>query len=375
MKKTILTTFGTRPEAIKFAPLIKVLGNKPDYEVKVCITSQHKEMLQQVLSFFDIKPDVDLDVMRPDQNLATLTSRILELLTPVIRHIKPDLVMVQGDTTTAFAAALAAYYEKVPVAHLEAGLRSGQLYAPFPEEVNRKLVGSIAGLHFAPTVKAQQNLFAENIREHVYVTGNTVIDALHMGLRLLDERKTDFSNIFSFIDPDKKIILVTGHRRESFGEGFAQICTALHRLATTFPHVQVVYPVHLNPRVQEPVYRMLKDIPNVFLMPPVNYEQMIWLMRRSYIVLTDSGGIQEEAPSLGKPVVVMREVTERVEGVEAGTAVLAGTDVEKITSITSELLTNEALYNKMASSINPYGNGTSSLQIAAILQQYFHEQA
>lgn len=375
LTKKILVVFGTRPEAIKFAPLIKRLQQHPMFDLTVCITSQHKEMLQQVLSFFEIKADVDLDVMQPNQDLSTLTSVILSKLSPVIAEKKPDLVMVQGDTTTAFAGALAAFYQKVSVAHLEAGLRSDNIYSPFPEEINRKLIGSIAALHFVPTDRARTNLQAEGIERHVYLTGNTVVDALFMGLKIIEDKSHDFSDVFPFCTSGKRIVLVTGHRRESFGDGFDNICKAITYLAHRFPDVQIVYPVHLNPNVQEPVYRMLGSIENVYLIPPVSYEQMIWLLQQSYLVLTDSGGVQEEAPSLGKPVLVMRDVTERGEGILAGTAMLVGTSSEMIIEHACRLLEDASSYERMSKSVNPYGDGTASAQIADLLTHYFTHEA
>lgn len=374
-RKKILVVFGTRPEAIKFAPLIKRLQQDPLFDVTVCITSQHKEMLQQVLSFFEIHADVDLDVMQPNQDLSTLTSVILSKLSPVIAEKRPDLVIVQGDTTTAFAGALAAFYQKIPVAHLEAGLRSDNIYSPFPEEINRKLIGSIAALHFVPTAQASENLKAEHITKNVYITGNTVIDALFTGLKIIEEKVPDFGDIFSFCNSGKRVLLVTGHRRESFGDGFENICRAIKHVADRFPDVQIVYPVHLNPNVQEPVYRMLGSIENVHLIPPVSYEQMIWLLQQSYLVLTDSGGVQEEAPSLGKPVLVMRDVTERGEGILAGTAMLVGTSSEMIIEHTCRLLEDADSYERMSKSVNPYGNGTASEQIADLLTRYFTHEA
>lgn len=345
------------------------------YNVRVCITSQHKEMLQQVLSFFQIEPDIDLDVMQPNQDLQTLTASIIARLSPVLKAEHPDLVLVQGDTTTAFAAALAAFYAKIPVGHLEAGLRSGDVYSPFPEEMNRKLAGALATLHFAPTFRALQNLKREGIEQHTYLTGNTVVDALFAGLKLLEQNKTELASAFPFLDSNRRMILVTGHRRESFGDGFTQICTALRTIALKYPDVEIVYPVHLNPNVQEPVYRLLGDVDRIHLLPPVSYEQMLYLLQHCYLVLTDSGGIQEEAPSLGKPVIVMRDVTERIEGVEAGTAVLAGTSAERIIAHASSLLESPSNYQQMARSVNPYGDGTTCRQIATIIEQFFQHEA
>ena len=373
MKKKILTLFGTRPEAIKFAPLIKELSVNDNFTVCVCITSQHKEMLRQVLDFFEIQVDYDLDVMRPNQDLASLTASIVSKLAPVLKACQPDMVIVQGDTTTAFVGALSAYYEKIPVAHLEAGLRSHQMYSPFPEEVNRKLVASMSSLHFAPTLQAAKNLQQESITENIYITGNTVVDALLIGLKILEEANVETILHFPFLDLSKRMILVTGHRRESFGEGFINICEALKTLALSYPDLQIVYPVHLNPNVKDPVYQLIGNIKNIHLIAPVPYEQMILLIKSCYLVLTDSGGVQEEAPSLGKPVVVMREVTERIEGVAAGTALLAGTKAERIIQYVSQLLDDEAKYQKMARSLNPYGDGSSSKQIVKIINNYFED--
>lgn len=375
MKKKILVVFGTRPEAIKFAPLIKRLHQQPTFELTVCITSQHKEMLQQVLSFFEIQADVDLDVMQPNQDLSKVTAVILSKLSPVIAAKKPDLVIVQGDTTTAFTGALAAYYQKIPVAHLEAGLRSNNMYSPFPEEINRKLIGSMAALHFVPTVQAGENLKKEHTTKHVYITGNTVIDALFTGLKIIKDKALEFRSRFPFCNSDKRVLLVTGHRRESFGDGFENICRAIKHISGRFPDLEIVYPVHLNPNVQEPVYRMLGSIENVHLIPPVSYEQMIWLLQQSYLVLTDSGGVQEEAPSLGKPVLVMRDVTERGEGILAGTAMLVGTSSEMIIEHTCRLLEDASTYERMSKSVNPYGDGTASEQIIDLLKNYFENEA
>jgi UDP-N-acetylglucosamine 2-epimerase (non-hydrolysing) len=371
LKKKILVVFGTRPEAIKFAPLINGLREQNDFEVIICITSQHKEMLQQVLYFFEIKVDYDLDLMMPNQDLATLTSAVLSNLSQVFKECRPDLVLVQGDTTTAFAASLAAFYEKIPVAHLEAGLRSHQMYSPFPEEINRKLIASMSSLHFAPTIQAAQHLQQEGITDKVVITGNTVVDALLMGLKILDQSGVTAQMHFPFLDMSKRIILVTGHRRESFGSGFEHICEALRILALRYPDAQILYPVHLNPNVQEPVHRLLGGIGNVHLIQPVSYEKMLLLLQCCYLVLTDSGGVQEEAPSLGKPVVVMRDVTERTEGISAGTALLAGTSTERIVHYVTELMDNSTNYQQMSRSINPYGDGNSSKKIVQIIKDYF----
>ena len=370
--KKVLFIFGTRPEAIKMAPLIMELKSRSDkFDVKVCVTGQHKEMLYQVLDFFSIKPDYDLKVMRPNQTLSTITAEVLTGLEPILDEVKPDIVLVQGDTTSAFVGALGAFYKQIEVGHLEAGLRSGDMYSPFPEEVNRVLVGRVAKHHFAPTVRAQSALLQERISEkNVYLVGNTVIDALLLGLSIIKESgEKAYAAKFEGIDLDKRIVLVTGHRRESFGEGFEGMCNAIKKLAENNKDVEIVYPVHLNPRVQEPVKRILHDISNVHLIDPLDSPYLIWLMEKSYLVLTDSGGIQEEAPTLGKPVLVMRDVTERQEGVDAGTAKLVGTDCGVIVRETQKLLDDEIVYTAMANAINPYGDGTTAKQIADILEK------
>jgi UDP-N-acetylglucosamine 2-epimerase (non-hydrolysing) len=370
----ILCVFGTRPEAIKFAPLIRELKRHPEsFEVITCITAQHRSMLDQVLSFFEIHPDYDLNVMAPNQSLFDIIAKVMPGLETVIDRAKPDLIIVQGDTTTAFLGALAGYYARIPIAHLEAGLRSGNKYAPWPEELNRVMTGHLGDLHFAPTPRAEKNLRTENIHEHIYITGNTVIDALHLALKLIDERGTDFTSEFSDIDFTKRIILLTAHRRESFGKPFEDLCAAVREIAQAHPEVQIVYPVHLNPNVREPVFNALSGNPNITLIDPVDYPRLIWLLNKSYFVLTDSGGIQEEAPALGKPVLVLREVTERQEGVEAGNAILVGTDRALIVQHAHALLTDPDRYQEMSSAINPYGDGTASAQIAGILKTHLPE--
>jgi UDP-N-acetylglucosamine 2-epimerase (non-hydrolysing) len=365
--KNILLVFGTRPEAIKMAPLAIELGNNPNFNTQVCVTGQHREMLDQVLDLFDLKPDFDLNLMKPGQDLYDVTSGALLGLRDVINQAKPDLVLVHGDTTTTMAASLSAFYQKVPVGHVEAGLRTGDIYSPWPEEVNRKVTGALTSLHFAPTEKSQQNLLNEGVDEStIEVTGNTVIDALLMvDKRINDDRSLhqSLSEQFPFIDETKKLILVTGHRRESFGDGFENICKALRTLSEN-NDVQIVYPVHLNPQVQEPVNRLLSDIDNVFLIPPQDYLPFIYLMKSAYIILTDSGGVQEEAPSLGKPVLVMRDTTERPEAVAAGTVKLVGTDYNTIVDTASELLTNQETYNTMSFAHNPYGDGQACKRIS-----------
>jgi len=367
----VLFLFGTRPEAIKMAPLIKEFKSEENFKIKVCVTAQHRQMLDQVLNFFSIKPDYDLNLMKPNQSLFDITSNTLKGLEDVLEKEKPDLIFVQGDTTTAFVGALAGFYKKIKVAHIEAGLRSYNKYSPFPEEINRVLVGHLADYHFAPTKRAKENLFKENIKENVFVVGNTVIDALFLGLDIIKkEGEEKYYKYFDFIDFSKKIILVTGHRRESFGKPFENICYALKEIANSFSDVEIVYPVHLNPNVREPVNKILRNQERIHLIEPLEYPYLIWLMSRSYLVLTDSGGIQEEAPSLGKPVLVMREVTERIEGIEAGTAKLVGTNKEKIVKEVKKLLENKGDYDKMSKAVNPYGEGDSSKKIIEIIKNY-----
>lgn len=365
---TLLFIFGTRPEAIKLAPLIREFRERPGTRVLVCVTAQHREMLDQVLSFFDIRPDYDLNIMKNNQTLFDVTVAGLKALEEVLTDAKPDLVLVQGDTTTSFIGALAAYYKKIRIAHIEAGLRSGNKYSPFPEEMNRVLASHLADFHFTPTRKSVGNLERENIKAHLYKVGNTVIDALFLGLDLINKQdESAFEKYFPNVKLHKRIVLITGHRRESFGGPFEDICSAIREVAEKFDDVEFVYPVHLNPNVQEPVNRLLKNLKNVHLIAPLDYPQFIWLMNKSYVVLTDSGGLQEEAPALGKPVLVMREVTERQEGVDAGTAKLVGTDKQVIVSELSTLLSDEKAYQAMAKAVNPYGDGTSCKQIADLL--------
>lgn len=368
--KKILLVFGTRPEAIKMAPLALELKKRQELDVKVCVTAQHREMLDQVLNLFELTPEYDLDLMQPGQDLFDITTKALQGLKDVFSEAKPDLVLVHGDTTTTFSASLAAFYQKIPVGHIEAGLRTGDIYSPWPEEINRKLTGSLTELHFAPTEKSQQNLIAENIsNDNIFVTGNTVIDAL---LQVVDIVKTDIElnqklkNQFDFVDSTKKLILVTGHRRESFGGGFERICQALKSLAER-GDVQVVYPVHLNPNVKEPVERILAGVKNVHLIEPLDYLPFVYLMSRSYLILTDSGGVQEEAPSLGKPVLVMRDTTERPEAIQAGTVKLVGTDLDYIVEQAVILLDNQQEYKKMSIAHNPYGDGKACARIADII--------
>lgn len=371
-KKKVLTVFGTRPEAIKMAPLVHALASDERFEAKVCVTAQHREMLDQVLSLFDINPDYDLNLMKAGQTLNDITARILLELKPVLQEFKPDVVLVHGDTATTFAASLAAYYEQIDVGHVEAGLRTGNIYSPWPEEANRKLTGALTKYHFSPTETSKQNLLQENYaEENIFVTGNTVIDALLM-VKAKIEQNSELQNTlaaqFPFLDENKKLILVTGHRRESFGDGFERICEALAITAKANPYVQILYPMHLNPNVREPVNRILGGIKNIILIEPQEYLPFIYLMMRSYIILTDSGGIQEEAPSLGKPVLVMRDTTERPEAVEAGTVKLVGTDVNQIVSSLDELLCDVEAYKNMSYAHNPYGDGNACQRILEFIQ-------
>lgn len=359
----ILTVFGTRPEAIKMAPLVKKLAASTEFDAKVCVTGQHREMLDQVLSLFDIIPDYDLAIMKPGQDLTDVTTSILQGLRLVLGDFKPDLVLVHGDTATTFATSLAAYYQQIAIGHVEAGLRTGNIYSPWPEEANRKLTGALAKLHFAPTKSSADNLLREGVASDlITIAGNTVIDALLAVVAKLEndpQLQTAFSDRFQFLDDNKKLILVTGHRRESFGGGFERICQALAETAIAHPECQIVYPVHLNPNVQEPVNRLLANIDNIVLLEPLDYLPFVYLMNKSYLILTDSGGIQEEAPSLGKPVLVMRDTTERPEAVDAGTVRLVGTNSDVIKRSLSELLTNKESYNRMSYAHNPYGDGNA----------------
>ena len=366
----ILTVFGTRPEAIKLAPVVKALAAASGIESRVCVTAQHREMLDQVLELFNIQPDDDLNLMKARQELDELTGSVIRGVSDVIRDFKPDFVIVQGDTTTTFAAACAAYYQKVKVAHVEAGLRTGDMYAPWPEEGNRKLTSAITTIHFPPTDRSRDNLLAEGIApDAIEVTGNTVIDALLNVVEQVREgdRREQFDRQFDFIDKNKRLILVTGHRRESFGGGMENICSALSDLAQR-GDVEIVYPVHLNPNVQEPVKRLLSKASNVHLIDPQDYLPFVYLMDRSHLILTDSGGVQEEAPALGKPVLVMRDTTERPEAVSAGTARLVGASRDTIVSAATELLDSPDGYAAMARAHNPFGDGHASQRIVERLQ-------
>jgi len=371
--KKISVIFGTRPEAIKLAPVILALGQRPEFACRVCVTAQHREMLDQVLKVFQIVPDSDLDLMQPDQSLADLTARATQALDRLLRQERPDLVLVQGDTTTVFCAALAAFYNRIPVGHVEAGLRTRNLYSPWPEEANRLLTSHLAAIHFAPTEISRQNLLNEGIpAERIHVTGNTVIDAL---LNATDRIRKDpdlersLENQFPYLDPTRRLILVTGHRRENFGVGFERICQALGTLAGR-RDVQIVYPVHLNPHVREPVQRMLGGHSRVHLIGPLDYLPFVYLMNRACLILTDSGGVQEEAPSLGKPVLVMRETTERPEALDAGTAKLVGTDPELICSEAENLLNSPAAYEAMSRAHNPYGDGRTAERIIRHIKSF-----
>lgn len=367
MKKKVLVVFGTRPEAIKMAPLVHALNNDERFESKVCVTAQHREMLDQVLELFEITPDYDLNIMKVGQTLPEITSRILMEITPVLKSFKPSIVLVHGDTATTFAASLAAYYEQIQVGHVEAGLRTENIYSPWPEEGNRKLTGAIADLHFAPTGTSKQNLLQENVDpKKIIVTGNTVIDALLDVIKKLEtdiELKSPLQAQFNFLDENKRIVLITGHRRESFGGGFERICEAIAHMAKEFSDVEFVYPMHLNPHVREPVNRLLADSHNVFLIEPLDYLPFVYLMNKAYVLLTDSGGIQEEAPSLGKPVLVMRDTTERPEAVAAGTVKLVGTSTDTIVSELTSLLSDEEAYKVMSFAHNPYGDGKACARI------------
>jgi UDP-N-acetylglucosamine 2-epimerase (non-hydrolysing) len=376
--KKILIVFGTRPEAIKMAPVIKAFKkDTSNFQTKVCVTGQHREMLDQVLDIFEIKPEYDLNIMKAGQDLYDVTARVVTGMRDVLSDFKPDVVFVHGDTTTSSMTALAAFYKQIPVAHVEAGLRTHNIYSPWPEEVNRQITGRIAEYNFAPTETSKQNLLRENTPENkIFVTGNTVIDALYLVLdkiktnkalnkTVLDELNNKLGNKVNL--DSSKFILVTGHRRENFGQGFLNICEALAEISEKHPDVEIIYPVHLNPNVQKPVYELLANHNNIHLIEPQEYLPFVYLMSNSYLVLTDSGGIQEEAPGLGKPVLVMRDTTERPEAVEAGTVELVGTDKALIVKKVSELLTNKDKYEKMSAAHNPYGDGKASNRILKVI--------
>jgi UDP-N-acetylglucosamine 2-epimerase (non-hydrolysing) len=373
--KKVLLIFGTRPEAIKMAPLVKAFQKEKDIKSKVCVTAQHREMLDQVLNMFDIKPDYDLDIMKPGQDLFDVTSNVLLGLKDVLNDFKPDIVLVHGDTTTTSSASLAAFYNKIKVGHVEAGLRTGDIYSPWPEEANRQITSVLATYHFAPTSTSADNLLKENKNPNdIIVTGNTVIDALFLALDKIEKNDDLKSKIVDSINSqyklqdDKKIILVTGHRRENFGEGFINICEALKTIAINNPDIDIVYPVHLNPNVQKPVKEILSNTSNVYLIEPLQYESFIYMMNKSYFIITDSGGVQEEAPSLGKPVLVMRDTTERPEAVEAGTVKLVGTNPQAIIEEAQKLLDDENEYNTMSKAHNPYGDGKACDRIVKFIR-------
>ncbi|RCS27061.1 UDP-N-acetylglucosamine 2-epimerase (non-hydrolyzing) [Polaribacter sp. WD7] len=365
--KNILVVFGTRPEAIKMAPLVKVLLKTPEFKTKICVTAQHREMLDQVLDFFCIKPDYDLNLMKPNQTLNQLSSRILTEIDEVLKDFKPELVLVHGDTTTSSMVALASFHRGIKIGHIEAGLRTYDKSAPFPEEINRQITGRLADLHFTPTEETAKNLLNEGVdKNSIHITGNTVIDALFWGLKHVDETRKDIKKIKNFIDFNKRLIVITGHRRENFGKKFIELCDALNQIANR-KDTQLIYPVHLNPNVQEVVYKKLSNNKNILLIPPLDYEAFIWLLNQSNFIITDSGGIQEEAPSLKKPVLVTREVTERKEAVKEGTVKLVGTDKEKIVNNAILLLENHKFYDYMANAKNPYGDGNAAGKIKNII--------
>lgn len=379
--KTILLVFGTRPEAIKMAPLVKTLQAQSEiFKTVVAVTGQHRQMLDQVLRIFDIAPDYDLDIMKPNQDLYDVTTRVLIGMHDVLNEVKPDVVLVHGDTTTSTAAALASFYQQIPVGHVEAGLRTYDIYSPWPEEMNRQLTGRIATYHFAPTPLAKHNLLRENVAENrIIVTGNTVIDALHIVTKRLAEdtelqqsvkgELAEFGYDVNRLNNRRKLVLITGHRRENFGEGFLNICHAIKNLAERYPDTDFVYPVHLNPNVRKPVFEILGDgaEKNIFLIEPLQYLPFVYMMERSYLILTDSGGVQEEAPGLGKPVLVMRNTTERPEAVEAGTVLLVGTNRAKIEQGVIDLMENPEVYRKMSEAVNPYGDGLACSRICDYL--------
>jgi UDP-N-acetylglucosamine 2-epimerase (non-hydrolysing) len=385
--KKILIVFGTRPEAIKMAPLVKEFEKQTDsFETRVCVTAQHREMLDQVLELFEITPDYDLDLMKPGQDLYDITANVLRGMKTVLEEYAPDVVLVHGDTTTTFAAGLAAFYQQIAVGHVEAGLRTGDIYSPWPEEANRKLTSQITAYNFAPTKASEENLLNEKVNPNtITVTGNTVIDALFLALdkiRNSEKLKTEINSKLltynlklntqnSSLKNERKLILITGHRRENHGQGFINICTALKEIAVNNPDFDIVYPVHLNPNVQKPVKELLSDVENIYLIPPLQYEEFIYMMDKSYFIITDSGGVQEEAPSLGKPVLVMRDTTERPEAVDAGTVKLVGTDTELIIKEAQKLISDKNEYEKMSRAHNPYGDGKACEKIIDFLVKSF----
>jgi len=377
--KRILIVFGTRPEAIKMAPVGRVFKERNDlFDTKVCVTAQHREMLDQVLEIFGIVPDFDLNIMQPGQDLYDISSRVLVSMRDVLDHARPDAVLVHGDTTTSAMAALSAFYRKIPVGHVEAGLRTGNIYSPWPEEMNRRITGALTTWHFAPTGNARRNLIGENVpAQNIFITGNTVIDALNLASGLLHTNRTLLENTRQMLDlllkgelnkiENSKFILVTGHRRENFGTGFINICRALKKISSHFPYVHLIYPVHLNPNVQKPVFDYLGEVPGIHLLAPLSYLPFIYLLERCFLVITDSGGIQEEAPGFGKPVLVMRDTTERPEALEAGTVKLVGTNPDLIYSETAKLLNDHGYYHTMSGAVNPYGDGHAAERILQIL--------
>ncbi|GIT98087.1 non-hydrolyzing UDP-N-acetylglucosamine 2-epimerase [Sulfurovum sp. TSL1] len=378
--KKVLLVFGTRPEAIKMAPLILAFQkHSQDLEAKVCVTAQHREMLDQVFDIFDITPNFDLNIMKAGQDLYDITSNILLGMKEVLKEYQPDILFVHGDTTTTLTAALSAFYQKIPVAHVEAGLRTGDIYSPWPEEANRKLTSQITKYHFAPTETSKDNLLKENIdKNNIHVTGNTVIDALFWVLEKIEKDENlklaltkTIKSDFSAFENEERLVLITGHRRENFGQGFLDICSAIKMLAEEHPDVNFVYPVHLNPNVQKPVLELLSGIHNIYLIAPLDYEPFVYLMSKSYLILTDSGGIQEEAPSLGKPVLVMRNTTERPEALEAGTVKLVGTDPLTIVDKVNKLLNDKVLYENMSQAHNPYGDGKACYRIVNLIKESY----
>jgi UDP-N-acetylglucosamine 2-epimerase (non-hydrolysing) len=369
MKKKILLIFGTRPEAIKMAPLVKEFRKHPEtFDTKVCVTAQHREMLDQVLDFFEVKADYDLDLMKPGQDLYVLTAKIIESLKPILEEFSPEYVFVHGDTTTTMGGAIASFYSGAKVCHIEAGLRTNNKKSPFPEEINRQITGRISDYHFAPTENSRKNLIKENVSDNnILVTGNTVIDALLKSVEKVNKNPSDLIKKLSIEIGDKEVVLVTGHRRENHGKGFERICRAIKKIAEDDENRLIIYPVHLNPKVQEPVKRILSKENNVMLIDPLTYQDFIWLMNRSKLIITDSGGVQEEAPSLGKPVLVMRDNTERPEAVTAGTVLLVGTNQDLIISEALGLLSNKEKFNQMSRLHNPYGDGTASKKIVKFI--------
>ncbi|MBI5004028.1 UDP-N-acetylglucosamine 2-epimerase (non-hydrolyzing) [Candidatus Kaiserbacteria bacterium] len=378
-KKLISLVFGTRPEAIKIAPIVHVLRNQDDIAFHICVTGQHREMLDQVLEIFNINPDVDLSVMKHHQNLSELTATLLTSMSDYLDTVKPDLVLAEGDTTTVFVTALSCFYKKIPFGHIEAGLRTYDLTAPWPEEGYRVLTSRLSTLHFAPTEHAQEALIKEGVsQKDIFITGNTVIDALNYALMYASTQEDVLKQILppSIFDSTRKVVLITGHRRESFGGGLERICKAIYTLAKEFPDVDFVYPVHLNPEVQNAANSVLQvdQLPNIYLLKPLSYIPFVWIMKRSTFIITDSGGIQEEAPSLGKPILVTRAVTERPEGVRTGNAVIVGTDNEKIVSLGSQLLTDPGFYASMSEAVNPYGDGHAAEKIVSLCIDYLNRK-